>query len=67
VTQPVYDLVVDDVEAHRRQGHSRHYVAGAEPDRHVSRVGGDVARIGTGHHIAEADSTQAHEAEIARV
>lgn len=67
MTQPVDDLVVDDVEAHRCQGHSRHYVAGAEPDRHVSRIGGDVARIRTGHHIAEADGAQAHEAEIARV
>lgn len=36
VTQPMDDLVVEDVEAHRRQGHSRHYIAGTEPDRHVS-------------------------------
>lgn len=67
VGQPVDDLVVQNIEAHRRQRHPRHYVAGAEPDCHVFRAEQGVARVRTGHHVAEADGAQAHEAEIARV
>jgi len=69
VAHTMDDLVVEDVEAHCRQRHPQHYVDGAEPDGGVPRVGGGEAAPGirAGHHIAEADGAQAHEAEIARV
>lgn len=64
VGDPVHQLVVDDVEAHRGQRHARYYVDGAEPDG-----GGRTAvdRIEGGHRIAEADRRQAHEAEVEAV
>lgn len=67
MAQPVDDLVVEDVEAHRRQGHSGHYVAGAEPNGHVPRLVKALAGVGTGNHVAEPDRAQAHEAEVACV
>lgn len=67
VAQPVDDLVVEDVEAHRRQSHSGHYVAGAEPNGHVPRLVEVLPGVGTGYHVAEPDSAQAHEAEVACV
>jgi hypothetical protein len=67
VRQPVHDLVVQDVEAHGRQGHAGHYVAGAKPDGKIARLEGVVARIGARYHVTEAYRTQAHEAKVARI
>lgn len=67
MAKPVNDLVVEDVEAHRRKRHPRHYVEGAEPNSHVPRFVKGVAGIGTGNHIAEPDRAQAHEAEVTRI
>lgn len=67
MAKPVDDLVVEDVEAHRRERHPRHYVEGAEPNGHVPRFVKGVAGIGTGNHITEPDRAQAHEAEVTRI
>lgn len=69
MAHPMDDLVVEDVEAHRRQRHAQHYVDGAEPDGRVPRVdrGEAAPGIRARHHVAEADCAQAHEAEIACV
>lgn len=67
MAKPVDDLVVQDVEAHRRQRHARHYVERAEPNGYVPRLVQTLAGIGTGDHIAEPDCAQAHEAEVTRI
>lgn len=54
----MHDLVVEDVEAHRRQGHARHDVNGAEPQCR-GRVFSEAW-----HQVAEADCRQRHEAEV---
>lgn len=63
----MHDLVVEYVEAHRRERHPGHYVERAEPNGRVPRLVEGVAWIGTGHHITEPDRAQAHEAEVARI
>jgi hypothetical protein len=65
VLQPVDDLVVDDVEAHRRQRHPRHDVNRAEPYRGVGVVVPE--GVGARHHVPEPDRRQTHEAEVEAV
>lgn len=62
---PVYDLVMDHVEAHRSQRHPGHDVYRTEPNsrvRFVSHKG-----IRPWHHIPEPDGSEAHKAEIKAV
>lgn len=63
--EPVDDLVVDHVEAHRRQCHPRHYVQRAEPNRGVGVV--VAPDIEAWYYVPEADRRQAHETEVKTV
>lgn len=56
---PVDDLLVQYIEAHRSQRHPTHNVDGAEP-------GGGVGRLlpKTWHQVTESDRGQGHETEI---
>lgn len=56
--EPMNDLLVQNVEAHRGQRHAGHDVRRAEPERR----GGFFAH--PRHQIAKPDGRQAHEAEI---
>lgn len=56
--QPMRNLLVQHAEAHGRQCHADHYVAGAKPG------GGGRLFVQAGHHVAEANGRQAHEAKV---
>lgn len=58
-------LVVEYVEAHRCQGHARHYVTRAEPNRHVARFRYSIrVWVGARHYVTESNRAQAHEAKV---
>lgn len=67
MAKPVNDFIVQDVETHRSQRHSRHYVERTEPNGYIPRLVKALAGIGTGNHITEPDRAQAHEAEVTRI
>lgn len=54
----MHNLVVEDVETHRRQSHPRHNVNGAEPQCR-GRVFSEAW-----HQVAETDCRQRHEAKV---
>ena len=53
--QSMDDFIMQNIETHCCQSHSRHYVTGTEPYGYVLRLVNVIVRIGTGYHVAKPD------------
>lgn len=59
---PMYDFIVDNIEAHRSERHSRHNINGAKPNGGIRFMLSE--RVRARNHISKTDRCQAHETKI---